>query len=92
MPLKFAWSEVMVGPVENGVVVPARAEYSHSASDGSLYGFPDSRESQAANALASFQLMQATGCSSFCENPRERHVSSFFAFQFPWWQSERPAA
>src|SRR5262245_3397448 len=31
-PLNLAWSVVIVRPVEKGVVVPARAAYSHSAS------------------------------------------------------------
>src|SRR5262245_47494528 len=46
MPLKFACSVVIVGPVENAVVVPARAAYSHSASVSSLYVLPVLRDSQ----------------------------------------------
>src|SRR5262245_26867818 len=46
MPLKFACSVVIVGPVENAVVVPARAAYSHSASVSSLYTLPVLRDSQ----------------------------------------------
>ena len=33
LPSKFAWLGEIVSPKENGVVVPARAAYSHSASD-----------------------------------------------------------
>ena len=40
-PQAFAVSAAgAVGPEENGVRVPARAAYSHSASVGSRYGFP----------------------------------------------------
>src|SRR5262245_23032642 len=35
LPLKLAWTVVMVSPVENAVAVPARQAYSHSASVGS---------------------------------------------------------
>jgi hypothetical protein len=80
-PPEFAWyhaywdSRASSSPNEYRVAVLARAAYSRSASVSSLYVFPTFFESQAANAFASCQLMQTTGCrSSWLE--KERHERS----------------
>src|ERR1700675_2101189 len=50
-------------PHQNGVLVPARAAYSHSASLGSRYFCPVFWDSQATKSLASSQLTLIAGRS-----------------------------
>src|SRR5262245_19715773 len=51
----------MVGPKANGVAVPARAAYSHSASVGNRYARPVFCDSRLQNSTASSQLTPLTG-------------------------------
>ena len=56
-----------VSPVLNGVVVPARHAYSHSASVGRRYGLPSFFDSHSQKATACCQLTNVTGSSSPCD-------------------------
>src|SRR5690606_6844383 len=61
LPSKLAWCAVMVLPVENCVVVPARDEYSHSASVIKRKSLPVFRDSQDVYSFASDQDTFITG-------------------------------
>ena len=65
----FACSAVSVSPVWNGVVVPARQAYSHSASVGRRYGLPSFFDSQSQNSTACCQVTNVTGSSSALLTP-----------------------
>src|SRR5262245_44858476 len=70
-------SSSLVAPYQ-GVVVPARAACSHSASLGNRTRRPDLRDAHAVKAVASANVTRTTGSSSFCGKPGLRQVNSFF--------------
>src|SRR5262244_382719 len=59
---KFASSPVIVSPVENAVIVPARAAYSHSASVSNRYFSPVRLNSQIKYCCASNHDTPIIGC------------------------------
>src|SRR5215467_4489288 len=61
---KFASSPVIVSPVENAVVVPPRAAYSHSASVSNRYCCPVRLDNQVTYCCASSHETPTTGCWS----------------------------
>src|SRR5215472_2974835 len=59
---KFASSPVIVSPVENAVVVPPRAAYSHSASVSNRYLTPVRLDNQITYCCTSSHDTPITGC------------------------------